>query len=136
MKIIDAHLHYEKDAYFDEIARAEHHENSEEHLREQYVQRGIVHGIVMGNRPVSEVACHYPEFLSYCVGIGDIEAFFAAPEASVKFVRRHLARRGCVGIKLYPGYQSFYISDERLAPLYEIAAACGKPVAVHMGLTA
>ena len=67
MKIIDAHLHYEKDAYFDEIARAAHHENSEEHLREQYVQRGIVHGIVMGNRPVSEVACHYPEFLSYCV---------------------------------------------------------------------
>lgn len=136
MKIIDAHLHYEKDAYFDEIARAAHHENSEEHLRERYVQRGIVHGIVMGNRPVSEVACHYPEFLSYCVGIGDIEAFFAAPEASVKFVRRHLARRGCVGIKLYPGYQSFYIYDERLAPLYEIAAACGKPVAVHMGLTA
>lgn len=136
MKIIDAHLHFSTDAYFDEIARAAQHENSEAHLREQYATRGIVHGIVMGNRPVADVDCRYPEFLSYCVGIDDMRSFFSAPKAAVRFVRQHLARKECVGVKLYPGYQSFYIHDDRLAPLYEAAVAFGKPVAVHMGLTA
>lgn len=136
MNIIDAHLHYARDVYFDEIARAAQHENSEEHLREQYALHGIVHGIVMGNRPVSETDCRYPDFLSYCVGIDDMTSFFAAPEETAQLIRRHLARKECVGVKLYPGYQSFYIYDDRLAPLYEAVVDAGKPVAVHMGLTA
>ena len=49
MKIIDAHLHFATDAYFDEIAKAAEHENSADHLLEQYRMRGMVHGIVMGN---------------------------------------------------------------------------------------
>ena len=52
MKIIDAHLHFCTDAYFDEIARRAQHENSAEHLLEEYRLRGIVHGVVMGNLPV------------------------------------------------------------------------------------
>lgn len=34
MKIIDAHLHFATDAYFDEIAKAAEHENSADHLLE------------------------------------------------------------------------------------------------------
>lgn len=51
MKIIDAHLHFcPGREYFDGIAVAAGHENTEEHLREEYRRLGIVHGIVMGNR--------------------------------------------------------------------------------------
>ena len=39
MKIIDAHLHFCTDAYFDEIARRAQHENSAEHLLEEYRTR-------------------------------------------------------------------------------------------------
>ena len=95
MKIIDAHLHFSTDAYFDEIARAAQHENSEAHLREQYATRGIVHGIVMGNRPVADVDCRYPEFLSYCVGIDDMRSFFSAPKAAVLRASAPRAERMC-----------------------------------------
>lgn len=69
MKIIDAHLHFGSDAYFDEIAKAAEHENSADHLLEQYRMRGMVHGIVMGNLPVEALAPAYPPFLSYCIGL-------------------------------------------------------------------
>ena len=110
MKIIDAHLHFATDAYFDEIAKAAGHENSEEHLLEQYRMRGMVHGIVMGNLPVEETKPVYPPFLSYCVGL-DSQVF----------------DMDTLPQKLY---------DDKLAPVYELAARYHKPVAVHTGLTA
>lgn len=39
------------------------------------------------------------------------------------------------GIKLFPGYLSFYPHDPRLAPLYEFARRRGLPVLVHQGDT-
>lgn len=51
-------------------------------------------------------------------------------------IEQHLRSDRCVGIKLYPGYASFYLYDDRLAPVYELAARYDKPVAVHTGLTA
>lgn len=136
MKIIDAHLHFASDAYFEEIARAAGHENSEEHLLEQYKMRGLVHGIVMGNLPVEDTEPVYPSFLSYCVGL-DSQVFDMEklPE-QLHNIEEHLKHPNCVGIKLYPGYASFYLYDDRLAPVYELAVRYHKPVAVHTGLTA
>lgn len=42
---------------------------------------------------------------------------------------------GLVAIKLYPGYQRFYPSDRRLAPLYEFAARKRLVVMFHQGDT-
>lgn len=39
------------------------------------------------------------------------------------------------GIKLFPGYQSFYPHDPRLGPLYEFAHRRNLPVLVHQGDT-
>ena len=136
MKIIDAHLHFGTDAYFDQIAKAAQHENSAEHLLEQYRVHGLVHGIVMGNLPVEDVTPEYPPFLSYCVGLDSRVFDFAHLKAQLPFLEQHLQRDCCRGIKLYPGYSSFYIYDERLAPIYELAVKYKKPVAVHTGLTA
>lgn len=136
MKIIDAHLHFATDAYFDEIAKAAGHENSEEHLLEQYRMRGMVHGIVMGNLPVEETKPVYPPFLSYCVGLDSQVFDMDNLPQKLHYIEEHLKRKNCVGIKLYPGYASFYLYDDKLAPVYELAARYHKPVAVHTGLTA
>ena len=136
MKIIDAHLHFASERYFDEIARAAGHINNEKHLRTEYEKRNFVHGIVMGNRPLEETDCVYLDFLSYCVGLDNMTRLFADVERAVTLVEQHLKKDACVGIKLYPGYHSFWIYDDRLAPIYRVAAKYHKPVAVHTGLTA
>lgn len=136
MKIIDAHLHFATDAYFDEIAKAAEHENSADHLLEQYRMRGMVHGIVMGNLPVEELEPVYPPFLSYCIGLDSQVFDMAKLPQKLHLIEQHLKSERCVGIKLYPGYALFYIYDDRLAPVYELAARYKKPVAVHTGLTA
>ena len=136
MKIIDAHLHFATDAYFDEIAKAAEHENSADHLLEQYRMRGMVHGIVMGNLPVEELEPVYPPFLSYCIGLDSQVFDMAKLPQKLHLIEQHLRSERCVGIKLYPGYASFCLYDDRLAPIYELAARYKKPVAVHTGLTA
>lgn len=136
MKIIDAHLHFATDAYFDEIAKAAEHENSADHLLEQYRMRGMVHGIVMGNLPVEELEPAYPPFLSYCIGLDSQVFDMAKLPQKLHLIEQHLRSERCVGIKLYSGYASFYLYDDRLAPIYELAARYKKPVAVHTGLTA
>ena len=143
MRIIDAHLHFGKEPYFDDIARRAQHENTEAHLRSQYEKFGIVGGIVMGNRPVAETDATYPSMLHYCVGIGRETLPWtgdwtdsAVWEEALPFIEQHLKRPACVGIKMYPGYNRYWVYDDCFTPLYRLAAKYQKPVAVHTGLTA
>ena len=136
VKIIDAHLHFCEGEYFEDIARRAGHENSGRHLREQYELRGLVHGVVMGNRTLALEAHQYPEYLSYCIGIDSNCFQEQALQEQAALVEQHLQRSSCVGIKLYPGYNHFYLYDARMKPFYELAARYHKPVAVHTGLTA
>lgn len=137
MSIIDAHLHFGNEPYFDEIALAAQHENSATHLRDEYHALGIVHGIVMGNLPVEDTTPEYPSFFSYCVGLDSQQGFsLETIKRRAPYIEAHLKNPNCVGIKLYPGYAYFYVYDEALAPLYELAEKYNKPVAIHTGLTA
>ena len=136
LKIIDAHLHFANESYFDEIAIAAGHENTAAHLEHCYDTLGIVHGIVMGNRTLNIKDHIYPKFLSYCIGLDNSVWNRYDWENNLILIEQHLQRRECVGIKLYPGYIHFYVSDDELTPLYKLAAKYNKPVAVHTGLTA
>lgn len=142
MKIIDAHLHFRpgEREYFNQIAIAAGHENTEAHLRQEYARLGIVGGVVMGNGGVSlEGHAHYPSYLRYCVGLDSKylrDSGGSLPASVWDQVEQHLQRKNCVGIKLYPGYNPWYITDPMYGPCYELAAAYGKPVAVHTGETA
>ena len=135
-KIIDAHLHFAKESYFDEIAIRAKHENSATHLESCYKNLNIVHGIVMGNRTLNVVDHIYPKFLSYCIGLDNWVMNKSNFKDSLILIEENLQRCECVGIKLYPGYQHFYVSDDSLEPLYKLAVKYGKPVAIHTGLTA
>ncbi|MCI8511222.1 MAG: amidohydrolase [Lachnospiraceae bacterium] len=137
MKIIDAHLHfcpgYE---HFDLLAKAAEHENTAEHLEKTYEQHEIVGGIVMGNRGMEPERHQYPKFLRYCIGVDRSYLNGHTLEESYDLIEENLKRPDCVGIKLYPGYNRTYITDEPYEPVYELAAQYKKPVAVHMGQTA
>lgn len=43
-------------------------------------------------------------------------------------------RRGeIIGVKLYPGYQPFFVSDEKVNPIATLCAKYQKPLVIHMG---
>ena len=140
MKIIDAHLHiFAPSPHTDAMAQAVGHQNSTEHLRQVYGELGMVHGVVMGNRSL-EPSCHdYPAGLfHYCIGLDSVlmeRGTRPVPDLADK-VEENLKRETCCGVKLYPGYNRLWLSDPVYQPIYELAARYGKPVAVHMGLTA
>ncbi len=136
MKLIDAHVHFCRDEYFDRIAVAAGHENNTLHLQEEYARRDIVHGVVMGNRSLSLIEHEYPDFLSYCIGLESSSFSETDLNLQADLVEKHLQRKACVGIKLYPGYNRHYIYESSFDPFYQLAMRYRKPVAVHTGLTA
>lgn len=140
MKIIDAHLHlFPPSPETEETARQVGHHNSITHLRQVYKELGMVHGVVMGNHSLDLGYHQYPEDLfHYCVGLDSSmrnEEGRFVPDF-VERVEENLRRENCCGVKLYPGYNHIWLSDPLYEPVYRLAARYGKPVAVHMGLTA
>ncbi|MBT9779353.1 amidohydrolase family protein [Clostridium sp. MCC353] len=137
MKIIDAHLHFcLNDQYFDGIAAAAGHDNNAAHLWSQYEKLGITGGVVMGNRGLEPERHQYPEFLRYCIGLDSHYMELHKIEDAIGQVEYHLKQDQCAGVKLYPGYNPYYITDPMYDPVYELAAFYKKPVAVHTGETA
>lgn len=136
MRIIDAHIHYFQDPHFDLLAGLAGHENTEAHLREVYARHGIRHSIVMGNRTLDLSTHQYPDFLSYCVGLDSTYQWAQDLPGAYDRVEAHLKQEKCVGIKIYPGYNPFSADDPVNFPLFELAMAYKKPVAVHTGATA
>ena len=118
------------------MAKAAGHENSAAHLAQAYKENNIVHGVVMGNRTLQLADHEYPPFMSYCIGLDSTSYDGLNISEQAGLVEQHLQRQACVGIKLYPGYNHFYVADEKLAPFYELARKYHKPVAIHTGLTA
>lgn len=136
MRIIDAHLHYFKNPHFDQIARVAGHENTEENLRQSFQDNGVEIGIVMGNRGLKLEEHQYPDFLRYCVGLDRYSLDGREWSSAIDLVEQHLKRKDCVGIKLYPGYSPYYVSDPGYGPIYELAEQYHKPVAIHTGALA
>ena len=140
MKIIDAHLHLFSEDSAEEMARQVGHHNNVDHLREVYGELHIVHGVVMGKSQSGAPAARLPptDLFHYCVGLDSSlleDGNRVIPDLADR-VEAHLRRDNCCGVKLYPGYNKIALSDPMYQPIYRLAARYGKPVAVHMGLTA
>lgn len=138
MNIIDAHLHFRPEVEkFQLVAQNAGHENTQEHLESVWKENNIVHGIVMGNMGVELENHHYPDYLSYCIGLDTscIEDISIKTDYLLEMVEKHFQRNNCVGIKLYPGYCPYYVSDKLYFPFYKLAQKYNKPVAIHTGET-
>ena len=134
MKIIDAHIHFADREHFNLLAVEAGHHNSAERVKEDFERLNIVGAIVMGNRDLSLESHVYPSFMRYCIGL-DRNNFTGTEDAAtaLRQVELHLQREPCVGLKLYPGYNAFYVYDSIYTPFYELAARYDKPVAIHTG---
>ncbi len=136
MEIIDAHIHLFPEAHARDLARRAGHENSEEHIREEYARLNIRGAVVMGNRGLEPALHEYPDFIRYCIGLDSFSGYRDDLKRTLDLVEQNLNRDTCVGIKLYPGYNFQYVYDAVYGPLYELAERYAKPVAVHTGATA
>jgi predicted TIM-barrel fold metal-dependent hydrolase len=55
--------------------------------------------------------------------------------ADLAHLRELLAAKRVRGLKLYPGYEPFFVSDPRMRVVYELAGEFGVPVMIHTGDT-
>ena len=128
-------MHFAAIPEFDELARIAGYENTAESLEKEFQRLGIAYAVVMGNLTISLDAHHYPHFMRYCIGLDSMTTERSEAE-TLRLIEGHLQRPQCVGIKLYPGYNHFYVYDEALDPYFALAEKYDKPVAIHTGLTA
>lgn len=154
-KIIDAHLHFVQEDHFAIRAQAAGHVASSAHLLDIFKKYNIVQGIAMGTYNIepandsisyprtinlagdfSLVNYNQPPEIFYCAGV---DSGTLRPEnlaASLKLFEQHLRSPHCVGLKLYPGYNDFYVSDPLYDEFYALAAQYDLPVVIHTGDTA
>ncbi|GHU76838.1 hypothetical protein AGMMS49992_23220 [Clostridia bacterium] len=136
-RVIDAHLHFQpKNPHFDVIARTAGHENTTAHIENAYARLGIARGVVMGNRDLTTARHVYPGVFNFCVGIHQHALEQDNRAAALEAAEAQMSNPQCVGIKLYAGYCTIPLMDDAYIPYYELAERYGKPVAVHMGVTA
>jgi predicted TIM-barrel fold metal-dependent hydrolase len=136
MDIIDAHIHWFTGDYTQDLARRAGHENSEEHLRDEYGRLGIAGAVVMGNRGLEPQRHTYADFMRYCIGLDSFSGYREDLNNTYDLVEQNLRRHSCVGVKLYPGYNFQYVYDQGYGPIFELAERYAKPVAIHTGATA
>lgn len=154
-KIIDTHIHFVHAEHFEVRAKIAGHLPTSEHLLEVFKEYNIVKGIAMGTyNSLDETGAisyprtinlggefsleHYnqPQEILYCAGVDSSSLSKNNLVASLELFEKHLRSRHCVGLKLYPGYHDFYVSDPLYDEFYALAAQYDLPVVVHTGDTA
>lgn len=64
--------------------------------------------------------------------VGGISPYFEF-QTQLRKIKDYLDKNWIVGIKLYTGHEAFYLSDERLKGVYELAQHYDVPVLFHSG---
>jgi len=134
--IIDCHTHLNR--YED--AEGETLEERYLQLKREMRENGVDHALVLTSYMVSErrptiervldVVGDDPQ-ISVIAGV----SYYNYRSADLADLRALLQERRISGLKLYPGYEAFYVHDPRMRVIYELAAEFGVPVMIHTGDT-
>lgn len=156
--IIDAHFHYFNIDGFVQVAKNAGHRNTAECWQDICRQNNIVFGVAMGNSydatvryggvaprlidlkgPFNEECFNQDENVGYCLGVMSESITMDNAEPTAQefeyYLKKPVKDSHCLGIKLYPGYNSVYVNDKRHWPLFELAKAYDVPVVIHTGDT-
>ena len=155
MKIIDAHMHYYNKEGFVQVAANAGYENTAACWQRICEENNIVFSVAMGNTmytssryggvpprlidlaaPFDEEHYNQPQNMGYCMGVQSELITEANAEATAREFEHYIQDEHCLGLKLYPGYESVYVNDRRHWPLFELARAYDMPVVIHTGDTA
>ena len=91
----------------------------------------IADGFVSGGTTTEEaikISAEYPRIKA----IGSV-TYATLDAAQIRTLINYWRAGKIYGVKLYPGYENFYPSDERLLPLYARCQEIGMPIIFHTG---
>ena len=134
--IIDCHTHLNRYDSAEPASLGERYDR----LMQQMEANGIAFALVLSSyvvnadrpsaRELVDLVRGNPK-LGIVAGLGGPESW----EAEIPVLRALLGAGEIRGLKLYPGYHSFYVHDTGLRPVYRLAAEFRVPVMVHTGDT-
>ena len=155
MQIIDAHMHFYDKEGFVQVAANAGCTNTAACWSQICRENNIVFSVAMGNTmytssryggvpprmidlaaPFDEERYNQPVNMGYCMGVQSELITEANAEATAREFEHYIKDKHCLGLKLYPGYESVYVNDRRHWPLFELARAYKVPVVIHTGDTA
>lgn len=134
--IIDCHTHLNRYEDGQPAALADRYAV----LKREMEANGVDHAIVLSSYKVNDGRPSTREILSV---VGDDPRISVVAGVSYHHYRaadladlRVLLHEGRVkGLKLYPGYEAFYVHDPRMRVVYELAGEFDVPVMIHTGDT-
>lgn len=137
--IIDCHTHLNR--YEDEAPAAL--EARYALLKSEMERHGVAYALVLTSYKVNDRRPSLAEVLEVVEVVGDDDRIGVVAGISYLGYTAHdladlrgLLREGRIkGLKLYPGYEPFYVHDPRLRVIYELAGEFGVPVMIHTGDT-
>lgn len=134
--IIDCHVHLNR--YEDEEPEAL--QDRYTLLREEMDRNHVDYAIVLSSYKVNERRPGVDEILEVTgddphIGVVAGVSYLHYRAADLAHLRELLSEKRIIGLKLYPGYEPFYVHDARLRVVYELAGEYQVPVMIHTGDT-
>lgn len=128
--IIDCHAHLTK--------RQLHGRGRKEQLLAEMKETGVSATFLMGEAVANGTWFDTHELLAEVEGVPGLKVIAGVDvdgdvEMQAKGYEALIEEKKVIAFKLYPGYQYFYPSDERLEPIYAVAARHKVPVVIHTG---
>jgi uncharacterized protein len=134
--IIDCHTHLNRYEDGEWATLEERYRELKKDMRENEVDHSLVltSYVVSDRRPsmheILEVVGDDPQ-ISVIAGV----SYYNYRSADLADMRALLREGRIKGLKLYPGYEAFYVHDPRMRVIYELAGEYGVPVMIHTGDT-
>lgn len=109
-------------------------------LKEEMRLNGVAYSLVLSSYVVSEARPSVHEILEIAgddphIGVVAGISYYNYRAADLADLRSLLREGRIKGLKLYPGYEAFYVHDPRMRVVYELAGEFGVPVMIHAGDT-
>jgi len=134
--IIDCHTHLNR---YEEDGRATLHERYAELKRDMH-HHAVDYALVLSSYAISESRPGLHEILEVVaddpqIGVVAGISYYNYRAADLADLRSLLKQELIKGLKLYPGYEAYYVHDPRMRVVYELAGEFGVPVMIHTGDT-
>ena len=132
--LIDAHIHLPTGDQYKNLV------SKKDRVLAELEQNGVDKCIVIADSwPQSEIGSN-DEVVSLFPRVPDAKVFVVGGISPVmefdktfRMIEQFIERKQIVGIKLFTGHEKFYLTDDRLKPVYELAMRTRVPVLFHSG---
>jgi uncharacterized protein len=134
--IIDCHVHLNR---YDEGDVSSLHDRYLR-LKDEMAQHGVDYALVLSSYLATAERPNTQEILDVVeadprIGVVAAVSYLNYRAADLADLRSMLREERIKGLKLYPGYEPFYVHDARMRVVYELAGEFNVPVMIHTGDT-